>query len=56
MAEELYNELEVGTPVVAFYREEIQLTSENAQITNAFSYVDPATLVEEEAPAEDTAE
>jgi hypothetical protein len=52
-AEELYSELEVGTPVVAFYREEIQLTSENARITNAFSYVDPATLTEETPEADD---
>jgi hypothetical protein len=52
-AEELYNELEVGTPVIAFYREEIQLTSENARITNAFSYVDPATLAEETQEADD---
>jgi hypothetical protein len=44
IAEELYHDLEVGTPVVAFYREEVQLTSENARITNAFSYVDPETL------------
>jgi hypothetical protein len=52
-AEELYNDLEVGTPVVAYYREEVQLTSENARITNAFSYVDPETLTEE-AQTEET--
>ena len=37
--------MEVGTPVIAFYREDIQLTSDNARITNAYSYVDPATLI-----------
>jgi hypothetical protein len=48
IAEELYNDLAVGTPVVAFYREEVQLTAENAKISNAFSYVDPETLNSEE--------
>jgi hypothetical protein len=46
IAEALYNDLEVGTPVVAFYRDEVQLTSENARITNAFSYVAPETEAE----------
>lgn len=55
-AETLYRELEVGTPVVAFYREEIQLTSNNAYISNAFSYVDPATLIDETAPPADDSE
>lgn len=49
VAETLYNEVEVGTPVVAFYREDIQLTSDNARITNAYSYIDPATLIPPEA-------
>jgi lipoprotein-anchoring transpeptidase ErfK/SrfK len=48
IAETLYNELEVDTPVVAFYRDEVQLTAENAKISNAFSYVDPETLNSEE--------
>jgi hypothetical protein len=48
IAETLYNDLAVGTPVVAFYREEVQLTAENAKISNAFSYVDPETLNSEE--------
>jgi len=55
VAETLYNEVEVGTPVIAFYREDIQLTSDNARITNAYSYVDPATLIppEPEEPEEE---
>ena len=40
MAHELYQILPVGTPVIAYYREPIELTAENAKISNAFSYVD----------------
>lgn len=37
-AETLYQEVELGTPVIAFYREDIKLTSNNAKISNAYSY------------------
>lgn len=37
----LYERVKVGTPVIAFYREPVELTAENAKISNAFSYVDP---------------
>lgn len=37
----LYERVKVGTPVIAFYREEVELSAENAKISNAFSYVDP---------------
>lgn len=37
-AKQLYEYIEVGTPVVAYYRETTILTSENARISNAFSY------------------
>ncbi len=37
-AEKLYSMLEVGTPVVAYYREPVRLTAENARISNAYSY------------------
>lgn len=37
-AAQLYQILEVGTPVVAYYREPVELTSENARISNAYSY------------------
>ena len=40
-AENLYNLVEKGTPVVAYYRTPVQLTSESAQISNAQSYVAP---------------
>lgn len=37
-AEILYNQAETGTPVVAFYREDVKLTSNNAKVSNAYSY------------------
>lgn len=37
----LFEKAAVGTPVIAYYREETELTTENARISNAFSYVDP---------------
>ena len=40
-AKKLYNLVEVDTPVVAYYRTSVELTSENAEISNAYSYVDP---------------
>ena len=39
IAKELYETLEVGTPVVAYYREKVYLTAENARISNAASYI-----------------
>ena len=36
---ELYEMLEVDTPVIAYYREHIELTAENCRISNAYSYV-----------------
>lgn len=41
VADKIYKSIKVGTPVVAFYREEVELTAENAKISNAYSYVDP---------------
>ena len=38
-AEKLFSMVEVGTPVVAYYREEVKLTNTAAQNSNAFSYV-----------------
>lgn len=40
-AKQLYEMLEVDTPVIAFYREKIELTAENCGISNAYSYVKP---------------
>ncbi len=40
MAEKLYQILPIGTPVIAYYREPVELTAENARISNAYSYVD----------------
>lgn len=37
-AKELYAVLETDTPVVAYYRESVTLTAENARISNAYSY------------------
>lgn len=39
IAEELYGVLEIDTPVVAYYREKVYLTAENARISNAYSYI-----------------
>lgn len=38
-AQTLFENVETGTPVVAYYREAVELKSENAKISNAFSYV-----------------
>lgn len=37
-AAQLYGMLEMGTPVVAYYRESVSLTSESSSISNAYSY------------------
>ncbi|MCD8151178.1 MAG: L,D-transpeptidase/peptidoglycan binding protein [Clostridiales bacterium] len=37
-AQQLYELLEVGTPVVAYYREAVKLTSNSSKISNAYSY------------------
>lgn len=39
MAKKIYEQVENGTPVVAYYREKVQLTNTAAQISNAYSYV-----------------
>ena len=39
VAKELYEVLEVGTPVVTYYRDKVYLTAENARISNAYSYI-----------------
>lgn len=40
VAEEIYESIKIGTPVVAYYREKVYLTAENAKISNAYSYID----------------
>lgn len=37
----IYQNIEIGTPVVAYYREPVSLTSNSAKISNAYSYVNP---------------
>lgn len=37
----MHSVVPIGTPVVAFYREEVELLSESAKISNAYSYVEP---------------
>ena len=39
-AEELYEKIENGTPVIAYYREKVELTNNAAKMSNAYSYVD----------------
>ncbi len=38
---ELYGMIQKETPVIAYYREPTELTTENCKISNAYSYVDP---------------
>ncbi|SFQ45274.1 Putative peptidoglycan binding domain-containing protein [Lachnospiraceae bacterium XBB1006] len=38
-AKKLFEMVEKGTPVVAYYREKVELTNQAAQYSNAFSYV-----------------
>lgn len=52
IAQILYEKVKVGTPVIAYYREQVELTAENARISNAFSYVEP----EDEENKEDAVE
>ena len=40
-AQTIFQNIEVGTPVVAYYREPVSLTSNSAKISNAYSYTDP---------------
>ena len=39
MAKKLYEQVENGTPVVAYYREKVELTNTAAKVSNAYSYV-----------------
>lgn len=49
-AEILYEKLKVDTPVIAYYREPVELTAENCKISNAYSYVKPTEEGEETQP------
>ncbi len=54
-AETLYGMLEVGTPVIAYYREEVVLTAQNAGYSNAYSYISPEKLEEMKKAEEEAA-
>lgn len=41
IAKKLYERIQVDTPVIAYYREPVELTAENCKISNAYSYVEP---------------
>lgn len=41
IARKMIDEMDLGTPVIAYYREPVELTAENARISNAYSYVEP---------------
>ncbi len=47
IAETLYQRMKVDTPVIAYYREPVELTAENCKISNAYSYVEPPKEGEE---------
>lgn len=51
-AASLYEMIKKDTPVVAYYREPIELTANNCKISNAYSYVDPEKKAEEEKAAQ----
>ena len=38
IAESLFGQIEIGTPVIAYYRSDVTLRNENARISNAWSY------------------
>ena len=38
IAESLFSQIEIGTPVIAYYRSDVTLKNENARISNAWSY------------------
>ena len=40
VAETIYETIKVDTPVIAYYRDKVYLTAENAKISNAYSYID----------------
>lgn len=50
VAQKIFEKIKVGTPVIAFYREPVELSAENAKISNAYSYVDPEKKAEEGKP------
>lgn len=52
----LYEKVAVGTPVVAYYREEVKLTAKNTQIANAYSYYDAEKEKAKEEAAKKAAE
>lgn len=54
-ATELYEQVATGTPVIAYYREKVNLTAENTKISNAYSYIDPEKLKEIEEQKKQTA-
>ncbi len=55
-AEELFGIVEKGTPVIAYYRDPVVLTAENARISNAYSYdKDAAENAAEQKAANDAA-
>lgn len=47
----LYEMIEKDTPVIAYYREPTELTTENCRISNAFSYVERMRKIPGEAAA-----
>lgn len=50
-AKTLYDILEVGTPVIAYYRSPVALSAENARISNAYSYDKEAAQQQAESRA-----
>lgn len=39
VAETIYESIKIDTPVIAYYREKVYLTADNARISNAYSYI-----------------
>jgi len=38
VAKKLFENVDIGTPVIAYYRDSVKLTSNNAKVSNAYSY------------------
>lgn len=54
IAKKLFETLEIGTPVVAYYREKVELTNNAAKVSNAYSYVEKTEEEKKASSSPDT--
>lgn len=55
-AEVLYDIVSNGTPIIAYYREPVELNAYNCKISNAYSYKEPTLELPEEGETQDPTE